>query len=57
MTETHKFASQKRGDDAILREKVRSDYQTLMKNLDHLSSEERKLKASDVQYDPVSIIQ
>ncbi|KAL2749899.1 uncharacterized protein V1477_001970 [Vespula maculifrons] len=57
VTETHKFASQKRGDDAILREKVRSDYQTLMKNLDHLSSEERKLKASDVQYDPMNDVQ
>ncbi|KAL2740854.1 uncharacterized protein V1478_000995 [Vespula squamosa] len=57
ITETHKFASQKRGDDAILREKVRSDYQTLMKSLDHLSSEERKLKASDVQCDPMNDVQ
>ncbi|XP_014616747.1 PREDICTED: uncharacterized protein LOC106793955 isoform X1 [Polistes canadensis] len=56
-TETHKLASQKRGDDAILREKVRSDYQTLMKSLDHLSSEERKLKASDVQRDPMNDVQ
>ncbi|XP_046813266.1 uncharacterized protein LOC124421747 isoform X1 [Vespa crabro] len=57
VTETHKFASQKRGDDAILREKVRSDYQTLMKSLDHLSSEERKLKASDIQCDPMNDVQ
>ncbi|KAI4497970.1 hypothetical protein M0802_006794 [Mischocyttarus mexicanus] len=57
VTETHKLASQKRGNDAILREKVRSDYQTLMKSLDHLSSEERKLKASDVQRDPMNDVQ
>ncbi|KAK2577434.1 hypothetical protein KPH14_003541 [Odynerus spinipes] len=54
VTENHKLASQKRGDDAILREKVRSDYKILIQHLDHLSSEERKLKASEMQNNPMN---
>lgn len=46
LSESRKQNAQKRGEDAVLREKVRRDYQTLMQNLDQLASEERKLKAS-----------
>ncbi|EZA56282.1 hypothetical protein DMN91_010139 [Ooceraea biroi] len=46
---THKINAQRRGEDAILREKVRRDYQALVRNLDHLAQEERKLKASQIQ--------
>lgn len=48
--------AQRRGEDALLREKVRRDYQALMRNLHHLAQEERKLKASQVQSKAVSII-
>ncbi|XP_018374742.1 PREDICTED: uncharacterized protein LOC108768704 [Trachymyrmex cornetzi] len=41
--------AERRGEDAILREKVRRDYQALLQNLDHLAQEERKLKASQIQ--------
>ncbi|KYM99326.1 PREDICTED: uncharacterized protein LOC108776815 [Cyphomyrmex costatus] len=41
--------AERRGKDAILREKVRRDYQVLLKNIDHLAQEERKLKASQIQ--------
>ncbi|XP_029168304.1 uncharacterized protein LOC114938483 [Nylanderia fulva] len=47
--ESHKLNAQRRGEDAILREKVRRDYQALIQNLDHLAQEERRLKASQVQ--------
>ncbi|XP_011883472.1 PREDICTED: uncharacterized protein LOC105570674 [Vollenhovia emeryi] len=40
---------QRRGEDAILRERVRRDYQALLRNLDHLAREERKLKASQTR--------
>lgn len=43
-----KTSAERRGQDALLRERVRRDYQTLLQNLDHLSREERKLKASQV---------
>ncbi|XP_011151429.2 uncharacterized protein LOC105190389 [Harpegnathos saltator] len=43
-----KLTAQRRGQDAILREKVRRDYQALIKNLEHLTQEERKLKASQI---------
>lgn len=43
-----KSSAQRRGEDAILREKVRRDYQALLQNLDHLAQEERKLKASQI---------
>ncbi|XP_072744351.1 uncharacterized protein [Anoplolepis gracilipes] len=49
ISESRKLNAQRRGEDAILREKVRRDYQALMQNLDHLAQEERKLKASQVQ--------
>ncbi|XP_076757683.1 uncharacterized protein LOC143427425 isoform X2 [Xylocopa sonorina] len=55
LTESRKYNAQKRGEDAALREKVRRDYQTLMKNLDHLASEERKLKASQVERYPKGV--
>ena len=45
--------AERRGQDALLRERVRRDYQTLLQNLDHLSREERKLKASQVHEPPV----
>jgi len=51
----HKVNAQRRGEDAILREKVRKDYQTLMQNLNHLTQEERKLKASQIQSNMVNI--
>lgn len=51
-----KLAAERRGEDAILREKVRRDYQELLENLDHLAQEERKLRASQVQCNVVSII-
>ncbi|KYN33824.1 hypothetical protein ALC56_11900 [Trachymyrmex septentrionalis] len=41
--------AERRGEDAILREKVRKDYQALLQHLDHLAQEERKLKASQIQ--------
>ncbi|XP_032676018.1 uncharacterized protein LOC116846384 [Odontomachus brunneus] len=52
-TKTHtainrKLSAQRRGQDAILRERVRRDYQALIKNLEHLAQEERKLKASQI---------
>ncbi|KAH0557242.1 uncharacterized protein LOC123272156 [Cotesia glomerata] len=40
--------SRRRGVDALLREKVKRDYNNLIKNLDTLSREERKLKASRI---------
>ncbi|KAK0159745.1 hypothetical protein PV327_010825 [Microctonus hyperodae] len=43
-----RLIAKKRGDDAILRNKVRRDYENLMNNLDHLSREERKLKSTQV---------
>lgn len=43
-----KLSAQRRGQDAMLRERVRRDYQALMKNLEHLAQEERKLKASQI---------
>ncbi|KOC69169.1 hypothetical protein WH47_07620, partial [Habropoda laboriosa] len=46
LLKSRKHSAQKRGVDAALREKVRRDYQILMQNLNHLASEERKLKAS-----------
>jgi hypothetical protein len=51
----HKANAQRRGEDAILREKVRKDYQTLMQNLNHLAQEERKLKACQIQSNMVNI--
>ncbi|XP_033227539.1 uncharacterized protein LOC117179643 [Belonocnema kinseyi] len=47
-----KTSAERRGQDALLRERVRRDYQTLLQNLDHLSREERKLKASQVHEPP-----
>ncbi|CAL7941900.1 unnamed protein product [Xylocopa violacea] len=55
LAENRKYNAQKRGEDAALREKVRRDYQTLMKNLDQLASEERKLKASQVERYPKDV--
>lgn len=49
ISKSHKLNAQRRGEDAILREKVRRDYQALLQNLDHLAQEERKLKASQIQ--------
>ncbi|KAK0086144.1 hypothetical protein PV326_005663 [Microctonus aethiopoides] len=43
-----RLIAKKRGNDAILRDKVRRDYDNLMNNLDHLSREERKLKSTQV---------
>lgn len=40
--------SRRRGADALLREKVKRDYNNLIKNLDTLSREEKKLKASKI---------
>ncbi|XP_011493782.1 PREDICTED: uncharacterized protein LOC105359004 [Ceratosolen solmsi marchali] len=40
--------SQQRSQDAMLRDKIRRDYQALLKNLDLLSKEERKLKANKI---------
>lgn len=50
--ESRKHNAKKRGEDAVLREKVRRDYQTLMQHLDQLTNEERKLKASQVEHYP-----
>jgi len=47
-----KANAQHRGEDAMLREKVRKDYQTLLQNLNHLVQEERKLKANQIQSNP-----
>lgn len=47
---SQKDQSRKRTNDAILREKIRRDYQALLKNLDLLSKEESKLKASQVAH-------
>lgn len=60
-TKTHtainrKLSAQRRGQDAILRERVRRDYQALIKNLEHLAQEERKLKASQIYSNVVSIL-
>lgn len=52
LAENRKFGAQKRGEDAVLREKVRRDYQTLVQNLNHLVCEERKLKAGQVEHYP-----
>lgn len=49
ISKSRKLNAQRRGEDAILREKVRRDYQALLQNLDHLAQEERKLKASQIQ--------
>lgn len=49
ISESRKLNAQRRGEDAILREKVRRDYQALIQNLDHLAQEERRLKASQIQ--------
>lgn len=59
-TRTHtaisrKLSAQRRGQDAILRERVRRDYQALIKNLEHLAQEERKLKANQVHCNAVGI--
>lgn len=54
--ESRKHSAKKRGEDAVLREKVRRDYQTLMQHLDQLTNEERKLKASQVEHYPVYIL-
>ena len=59
-TETHlaenrKFNAQKRGENAMLREKVRRDYQAFVQNLSHLASEERKLKASQIEHYPKDV--
>ncbi|XP_044014175.1 uncharacterized protein DDB_G0287625 [Aphidius gifuensis] len=43
-----RIKTQSRGQSALLREQVRNDYQNLMENLDHLSREERKLKAASL---------
>jgi len=49
ISKNRKLSAQRRGEDAILREKIRRDYQALLQNLDHLAQEERKLKASQIQ--------
>lgn len=49
ISESRKLSAQRRGEDAMLREKVRRDYQALVQNLDHLAQEERRLKASQIQ--------
>ncbi|XP_031829761.1 uncharacterized protein LOC116425769 isoform X2 [Nomia melanderi] len=49
LTESRKATTQKRGKDAVLREKVRRDYQALVQNLHHLTVEERKLKANQTK--------
>lgn len=55
MSKIHKLNAQRRGEDAILREKVRKDYEALIQNLDHLAQEERKLKASQIQSNAVRV--
>lgn len=49
ISENRKLSAQRRGEDAILREKVQKDFQAFMRNLDHLAQEERRLKASQIQ--------
>ncbi|XP_078043075.1 uncharacterized protein LOC144473247 isoform X2 [Augochlora pura] len=49
LIESRKATAQKRGKDAVLREKVRRDYQVLVQNLNHLTVEERKLKANQAE--------
>ncbi|XP_070160342.1 serine-rich adhesin for platelets [Polyergus mexicanus] len=49
VSESRKLSAQRRGEDAILREKVQKDFQAFMQNLDHLAQEERRLKASQIQ--------
>nr|XP_033327469.1 uncharacterized protein LOC117221021 isoform X1 [Megalopta genalis] len=49
LMESRKATAQKRGEDAVLREKVRRDYQVLVQNLNHLTVEERKLKANQAE--------
>ncbi|XP_012537060.1 uncharacterized protein LOC105837111 [Monomorium pharaonis] len=51
ISKNHKLSAAQcqRGKDAILRERVRRDYQALLQNLEHLAQEERKLKASQIQ--------
>lgn len=56
ISKIHKLNAERRGEDAILREKVRRDYQDLMQSLDHLAQEERKLKASQIPSNAVSIL-
>ncbi|KAG7208816.1 hypothetical protein KM043_015006 [Ampulex compressa] len=55
LVKNRKLKAQRRGEDAILRERVRRDYQNLIENLHHLSREERKLKASQIQSYPKDI--
>ncbi|XP_076236092.1 uncharacterized protein LOC143180326 isoform X2 [Calliopsis andreniformis] len=55
LAESRKSNAHKRGEDAVLREKVRRDYQTLLQNLDYLVGDERKLKASQVERYPRDI--
>ncbi|XP_076652108.1 uncharacterized protein LOC143358669 isoform X2 [Halictus rubicundus] len=50
LMESRKATAQKRGEDAVLREKVRRDYQTLLQNLNHLAVEERKLKSNQAEH-------
>ncbi|XP_012145894.2 uncharacterized protein LOC100876209 isoform X1 [Megachile rotundata] len=52
LSKSRKHNAQKRGEDAALREKVRRDYQILMQNLNFLASEERKLKACQIERYP-----
>lgn len=56
LTENRRREALRRGNDAILRDKVRRDYKNLLENLDHLSREERKLKASQIHGPLVSLI-
>lgn len=56
LLENRKHNAKKRGENAALREKIRRDYQILMQNLDQLAGEERKLKASQIEHYPVSIL-
>ena len=50
-----KKCAQQRTQDALLREKIRRDYQVLLKNLDLLTKAERKLKATRISEASVSI--
>ncbi|XP_015594339.1 mucin-17 [Cephus cinctus] len=56
LAESRRLTAQRRGNDAILRERVRRDYQTLIENMDHLSREERKLRASQIHSPPTEDI-
>lgn len=47
-----KTNADRRGQDALLREKIRRDYQNMMENLEHLARDERKLKASQIHEPP-----